>query len=60
MEYQDVSSMALKDYEMLEEDTPEERTLEEDMTVVRMLENNLKAEELLVVETKECYLAITH
>ena len=45
---------------MLEEDTSEERMLQADTTVVRMLENNPKAEELLVVETKECYLAHTH
>ena len=52
--------MALKGSKMLEEDTPEERMLEEYMPVVKLLENNLKAEEPLVVETKECYLAHIH
>ena len=44
----------------MEEDTPQEKMLEEDMLVVKILENNLKAEEPLVVETKEWYLAHIH
>ena len=34
--------------------------LEENLMMVKMLENNLKAEESLKMATKECYLAHIH